>query len=412
MNRLELNIHKFLEGSPKTRNFIKLAYQSLLYFIPRKNTASFTIDVKHGYFFGFHTVSPWSYNNKYLLTHHFSEINRERQSGKGHKITIGVFYGERFEHFKPLAVSSAYNWQQGAMAQWLGSNEVIIFNDIISNSACAKLVDIEGKLLSTFKYPVASTSPLGDKYISYSYNCLGKGMPGYGYDNITDNDDSGKLLEVDIETGAARTLINVNELIELNYTDIEKSFKDYFHFISHCIYSPTGSNLTFFLRARGKSTDLSTFVYCVCLKYGHVKKLPLGEYISHYSWISDEELILYCDDLSGRRGYHIVNVTESKVYKLNLTGSENPLGDGHPQVFHGTENFVTDTYPDRFRVQRLYKSNCRTGDTREIVAFKIPYKFRDEYRCDFHPRWDRSGKMISFDSAHEGTRSHCILYLE
>lgn len=47
------------------------------------------------------------------------------------------------------------------------------------------------------------------------------------------------------------------------------------------------------------------------------------------------------------------------------------------------------------------------GVNPEIMKFFSPSLFsftRSGLHCDLHPRWDANGKMVAFDSIHEGTR--------
>jgi glycosyltransferase involved in cell wall biosynthesis len=64
---------------------------------------------------------------------------------------------------------------------------------------------------------------------------------------------------------------------------------------------------------------------------------------------------------------------------------------------------VTDTYPDRARMQSVYVMD---GDsvTRLARVFS-PFKFDGDVRCDLHPRFDRLGSRIMVDATFEGRRA-------
>lgn len=116
--------------------------------------------------------------------------------------------------------------------------------------------------------------------------------------------------------------------------------------------------------------------------------------------------------------------------------------DGHPMCSPIDNNLmICDTYPDqqtRCRTLFFYKfkENERIDvrqfrmldDKPDITLFKnyskgvdadIMEKFspdlfsftRSGLHCDLHPRWDAQGKMVAFDSIHEGTRQIYICEL-
>ena len=68
---------------------------------------------------------------------------------------------------------------------------------------------------------------------------------------------------------------------------------------------------------------------------------------------------------------------------------------------------VTDTYPDRRRIQSLY---VMTGKrVKRIARVFSPFKYGGDTRCDLHPRWSKDGKQICFDASFGGKRSVCVV---
>ena len=63
-----------------------------------------------------------------------------------------------------------------------------------------------------------------------------------------------------------------------------------------------------------------------------------------------------------------------------------------------------DSYPDKYRFQHLYIFCAEKETVEEIGKFYSPFRYTGENRCDLHPRWSRDGKIIYFDSVHEGKR--------
>jgi len=60
--------------------------------------------------------------------------------------------------------------------------------------------------------------------------------------------------------------------------------------------------------------------------------------------------------------------------------------------------------------------DTETGRRYDLARLKAPKRFAttDPYKhwqCDLHPRWDRSGRVICFDSAFSGERALCTIDL-
>jgi hypothetical protein len=99
-----------------------------------------------------------------------------------------------------------------------------------------------------------------------------------------------------------------------------------------------------------------------------------------------------------------------------MIGSEVFNSDGHPSFAPGGEWFVTDTYPDRFRVQTLNLYNLCSRRRYEIARLKTYRQFatlhpQRHWSCDLHPRMDRAGRYLCFDATYTGTRSLCTIDL-
>ena len=85
--------------------------------------------------------------------------------------------------------------------------------------------------------------------------------------------------------------------------------------------------------------------------------------------------------------------------------------NGHPS-YSNEGLIITDTYPNRYRVQSLIQYNDINKEYEVLAKLKAPFSFTGGVKCDLHPRWDRSGRNICFDSAHTGKRALCTLNLD
>lgn len=89
--------------------------------------------------------------------------------------------------------------------------------------------------------------------------------------------------------------------------------------------------------------------------------------------------------------------------------------DGH-QSFITDSSFVTDTYPDKYRMAKIYKADIDTQKVELLVSVYSPKKFQTKdfkchIACDLHPRVSPSGKYVCFDSPRTGKRGLYVMPL-
>lgn len=81
-------------------------------------------------------------------------------------------------------------------------------------------------------------------------------------------------------------------------------------------------------------------------------------------------------------------------------------GDGHPSYSPDRTKVVADSYSDRARMQevRVMDGDERKEGVNVIAKVFAPFRYDNDTRCDLHPRWNRAGDRICFDSVWEGHR--------
>ena len=84
-------------------------------------------------------------------------------------------------------------------------------------------------------------------------------------------------------------------------------------------------------------------------------------------------------------------------------------GDGHPSYSPNRELIVTDSYPDRARIQYLRIMKEGKEDSKIVGKVFSPFRYDNDTRCDLHPRWNHAGDKVCFDSVFEGHRGMYIV---
>jgi hypothetical protein len=409
MNRLEGWIYDKVEAYPKLRIPIVAAYQRICAIIPRmSSTTGDELQVYPGFFFGFHFNTPWDQAGERILAHRF-RIDIPVEVAERLPLEIGIINEKNNLAFNSITETSAWNWQQGSMLQWVGKTGQFIFNDVSSKSCISRLFATDGTELYQYPMPVGNVSPDGKYALSFSFSRLGKCAPEYGYRGIPCLPNEGERFAGDglwLLPLAGGNPEKLYDLRDLTNASPSKSMEGSKQFFTHCLFSPSGQKFAFFHRWINSKGMLFTRFHVSDLTKMKLQVLPVRT-ASHFAWQNDESLLAYCvPSKEGRRGYYLFNL---------VSGDYRPVGktfftsDGHPQFLEDSHYFVTDTYPDKYRIQRLYLFDVHNEKGIELMRLKIPFQFRYERRCDFHPRWSPDGKKICFDSAHPGVRCLCIL---
>lgn len=126
--------------------------------------------------------------------------------------------------------------------------------------------------------------------------------------------------------------------------------------------------------------------------------------VSHCYWKNDDEILAFERKKEGGPGYYLMK-DKTQEWKHLWPQLSN---DGHPS-YCPTDNslVVFDTYPNRSRVQevKLCRDTDVEGKNLKVIARVFsPFKYDNDAWCDLHPRWNRDGKKVCFDSVFEGHR--------
>ena len=358
-------------------------------------------------FFGYYDKTPFSHDNKYILAM-LAPLNTrsphpEDQLMVGYfEITTGLFH--------PIDQTSTWCWQQGCRLQWLPENELIIFNKIV-NSAYGSIVwnITSEEVVREYETPVYDIENRGLWALSLNFSRLHRLRPGYGYVCFPDR-TAGALSPIDdgvwrlnLLTGKTECILNLDSLARLEpWPSMEKAE----HYVNHLAFNPSGDRFMFLHLWVHKGQRYSRLITSD-LNGRNLHLLTNKGKVSHYTWKSDRELLVTIYDKKGVL-YWLLN--DSSGHRI-ITGEGLLDRDGHPSYSPDGRLLLTDTYPDKYAEQLLLLYTPQ-GELVELGRFFSPPRFRGEVKCDLHPRWDRTGRYICFDSAHEGSRALYMIDLE
>lgn len=415
MNKLELLIYNRVKTHPFLKDDIRDIYQRICDLIPVKRTLSaYDIEIREGFFFGFHDKCPWSSNDDMLLAHRYNIPLRMPRADD--EVEVGFFQRPDFKSYTSIANTSAWNWHQGAMLQWVGESMNILFNDFNGKQHIARVVNVQGKSVATFPLPVAAVSLDGRLALSYSFARL-RGTPfGYAYANGKDHEadrliptKSGLSL-IDISNGKIKLLFTVADIAAHQPTP---SMHGAFHYFSHCQFSPSGKRFKFFHRWAKPNGINGTRMISSDINGNNIYIFPTDGMVSHVAWHDDQHIVAYARTKEyGDKYYRFQDMADD----FSIIGGDDFHSDGHPSFSKDGRWMLTDSYPDRFRRRYLIIYDLERKKRYNLAMLFSPRYFTGNLtlgalRCDLHPRWSRDNTMICFDSTHTGKRSLCTIKL-
>lgn len=415
MNTLESLVYNRIKTNPLLKDRVRDIYQRFLDLVPVKRMASaYDIEIRKGFFFGFHDKCPWSGDGTMLLAHRFNIPLRMPKADE--TVEVGYFYGPEYKSFTSVSTTYAWNWHQGAMLQWIGESQNFLFNDFDGQQHIVRIVDSQGEALSTLSRPIAAVSADGHFALSYSFARL-RGTPfGYAYANGKDQEadhlipSSDGLYLIDVASGEITLLFTVADIAAYQPTP---SMQSAFHYFSHCQFSPSGKRFKFFHRWTRPNGSNETRMISSDLEGKNIFIFPTAEMVSHVAWHDDAHIVAYArTEEYGDKYYRFEDMTGN----FSIIGANDFNSDGHPSFSKDGRWMLTDTYPDRFRRRFLILYDMKRQKRYNLAMLFSPRQYAGSLaigpiRCDLHPRWSRDNTMICFDSAHTGKRSLCTISL-
>lgn len=372
-------------------------------------------DPENETFFGYYDVTPFGPDDRSLLA-----MRRPANAGAssaGTSIELGTYrLDDPSPVFRSFGLSTTWCWQQGCRLQWLrgGEEGCVIYNRIEQGRHGAIVQDVEtGQVVRAFERPVYSVTADGGTAATLNFARLQQMRPGYGYGDLQDpfGSESAPIGDgiwlVDLQSGESRLLLSLAEIAALQP---EPSMEGAKHYFNHLLWSPNGSRLFFLHLWEKKGEKRCSRAFAWNMATGEPTFLGARRHFSHHWWVGEDRLLAYSTHDDTGRQYHLYRIAEGE---RDVVAAGVLVEDGHASTSPvDPKLLLTDTYPDLAREQHLLLYDTRDQRLLPVGSFYSPPTFRGEVRCDLHPRWSRSGTLVSIDSALRGQRRLCVLDIE
>lgn len=368
------------------------------------------------YFFGYYDLQPFDSTGRYHLCH--KAPFEDRIPDKDDICELGVLDLQTNEFIK-YAETNAWNFQQGAMLQWYKDDEHIIYNVREDGAYKTCILNIRTGERKILPMAIANLSQDCNKAVCVNFSRIFDFRPGYGYAGIPDeyyhvySPKKDGVWIMDTETGECRLVISIEEIRQKfpkrPYTD-EKLL------VNHITLNPSGTKYVMLFRNQPEDGSKWVTGLIVGDMQGNMKQLAEYTGHSHYHWKNDDELLIVSRFFEGEHnplGLYVFNVITGEHMLIPEPCPEQPIKDIHCLYTHDQRYIMGDGYPDKDGYRWLHFIEVETS--KDVVLGKYYSYYRDgnsnEFRCDLHARYDRTGRYVSFDSNHIGNRCVCMLDL-
>lgn len=394
-----------LNKFPALKRFVKEAYQFGGNLISDRKSWPDHIqqvsssDAEH--LFGYYDKTPWDSKSERMLYLRVCGASLRAASDESADIILRETNGRE----RVLANTRAWNVQQGCMLQWFaGDDEKIIYNDYRNGAFCSVIRDLTNDKERILCAPVYSLSADGKTALTLDFSRLHSLRPGYGYCNKTDSTkeqmvpEGAALSTLDINSNTLRPLYTYQELIDLRPL---ATMVGAYHKVNHIMISPSGNGFMFLHRWISRGRKYDRMLWAPTDGSSEPQILLDEGMVSHSNWRNDNTIITFANALGKGPGYRLVDVNSGQVIDLS---SFFPRVDGHPSYSPDRRWVVTDTYPNLRRKQSLYLIDMEQKRKYLLASVYAAYPYRNEKRCDLHPRWSPDGKYVCFDGSMSGVR--------
>lgn len=407
--------------------------------------------------FGYYNYDTLNYNQTKML------CNRSKIDGvapaKGMSIELG-YYDIPSGVWHHIGESDSWNWQQGAMMQWLpgkGNENKVIYNTSNNDRLISIIHDINTGADKQIDWAIYGITPDGKKSIALdlerSYWCR-----AYHYSSVANKEKDGRIydgdgiFEVDLVSNTRKRIISIQDIIKIDYRpyfDMQK------HWVEHIMINPAGTRFCFLHRF---SPENDVFKYQTRLMIADIDGSNLQcikgwdkSLWSHFGWCGDNSFCIYTREFNSTNvpslgqcikhpwnvknlikrvwiscvsrmpykirkkflGHHtyyqFYSIGKGESFSL-LRKFDNPIFqiDGHPSFTNDKQYMITDTYADEKCKQKLLIYNIINGCGVNASVLYNLYK-GNPASCDLHPKLCRNNEYLVVDTAYD-LNHHMIVF--
>lgn len=333
------------------------------------------------------------------------------------EIRIGLIDLQDRDRWSDLGQSTAWNWQQGCMLQWLpGKPGKVIWNDRDGDGFVSRILDLDSGNSRTISHPIYCVAPDGQSAVTPDFRRIADVRPGYGYAGFPDpyGDQNAPaetgIFHVDLETGDSSLIVSLAAIAELG--EIPNRQAGIKHYFNHLLFNPDGTRFIALHRWRYPNGSRLTRMITANTDGSELRVVIPNGYASHFIWRDSTHILSQSKNWLGHSEWgNFLFEDQSGGGDVRQIGRGILDGSGHISYLPGNRWILNDTYPkgpERIQTPHLY--HVASGERIDLGQFHLPPVYTGEWRVDTHPRFSPDGRSVCIDApvADEGRQMHLI----
>ena len=372
--------------------------------------------ITHGplfHWFGYYDKWQFDPTSRYVLA---NQVSFEHRSPRPEdEIRVGMIDTAEGDRWTTLGSTTAWNWQQGCMLQWLpGSRSEIIWNARQDGQFVSHILDVKSGKRRTLPAPVYTISPDAKHALYPDFRRLNDTRPGYGYAGLPDPSaastapDNAGIWSLDLASGKSQLILSFAQVAAFPHAHKEAAPKPGAkHWVNHLLHSPSGRRFIFLHRWRNPGeAPFNTRLFTASTNGRDLYELdPYGK-TSHFIWRDDAHILAWAWHPSAENKFYLY---KDRTPQVETVGAGVMTVNGHCTYLPGNKWILNDTYPGPGRNQTVYLYEPATNRRIDLGAFHSPEPYTGEWRCDTHPRFAPDGRKVCIDSPHNNGRQMYLL---
>lgn len=364
-----------------------------------------------------------------------------------------------------IAESDSFNWQQGAMLQWLpcSDNKKVIFNCSKGNHLISKIVDITNGEATELCYPIYGLSPDGSKSITINLE-RSYWSYAYHYQSVVneelnvDIDYNDGIFELDLINNSVKRIVSIEQILNLKP---EPDFLDGKHWVEHIMINPEGTKFLFLHRYSYNGAGRKTRILSANMDgTGLCVVEDWNSYAwSHCGWRNNQDFAVYAVKRTkvaqsyentaannaennrsiykriihlikpvyhavspliptklkrravSQNGYQLYTYKDNEYVMVDAYNGRLMDIDGHPSFVENGKYMITDSYADEKKLRRLIIWNTSNHKGILVGRFFAPL-WGTPAACDLHPKISGQGEKIVIDTACSGKHEMMVLSID
>ena len=359
------------------------------------------------HWFAYYDKLQFDPTNRFVLSHKVGFEHRSPTADD--EIEVGMVDLQEKDAWIPLGKTKAWNWQQGAMLQWIpGSESKVIWNDREKDRFVSHILDVKTGEKQTLPAPIYALSPNGKDALSCDFARVADCRPGYGYAGIKDRffDDMAPagsgISHVNLQTGAEKLILSHQQLASTG--EVMQNLPDSKHHAYHLLCSPDGKRFIMLHRWTQPKGGHLTRLITAAMDGTDLRIVIPNGYASHFIWRDNNHILSQAKNWLGNPEWGDFLFEDKDSGIVAEIGHGVLDNGGHLTYLHNNEWLLNDTYPKgvrRLQIPHLY--HIATNRRIDLGHFPQPPEYKGEWRVDNHPRSSRDERWVCVDSAHGGS---------